>query len=143
MPTSPPAPLPGPRDVPAAQPSAALSLVPPVAPGAVPQPGMAYLANGLGTRADIERELDGIALAVRAFALKQPDQIMRECAAYSARLTELTVLLHRHESSDRQYLRVRTQQVEKYLQELDRQFKIASRLVEVQRQDLALMGGMT
>lgn len=139
MPTSPPAPLPGPRDVPAAAPSAALSLVPPVAPGMAPQPGMAYLANGLGTRADIERELDGIALAVRAFALKQPDQIMRECAAYSARLTELTVLLHRHESSDRQYLRVRTQQVEKYLQELDRQFKIASRLVEVMRQDLELM----
>lgn len=141
MPVSPPAPLPGPRDVPAASPGAALALVPPTAPGAAPAPGMAYLANGLGSRADIERELDGIAFAIRAFALKQPDQIMRECAAYSARLTELTVLLHRHESSDRQYLRVRTQQVEKYLQELDRQFKIASRLVEVMRQDLQLMSG--
>lgn len=139
MPTSPPAPLPGPRDVPAAQPSAALSLVPPIAPGAAAAPGMAYLYNGLGSRADIERELDGIALAIRTFALKQPDQIMRECAAYSARLTELCVLLSRHEASDRQYLRVRTQQVERYLAELATQFKIASRLVEVMRQDLELM----
>lgn len=139
MPTSPPAPLPGPRDVPAAQPSAALALVPPATLGGVPAPGMAYLANGLGSRADIERELDGIALAIRAFALKQPDQIMRETAAYSARLTELCVLLSRHEASDRQYLRVRTQQVERYLSELDRQFKIASRLVEVMRQDLEMI----
>lgn len=138
MPQSPPAALPGPRDVPAASPSAALSLVPPAAPGGA-APGMAYLWNGLGTRVDIERELDGIALAIRAFALKQPDQIMRETAAYSARLTELCVLLSRHEASDRQYLRVRTQQVERYLTELDRQFKIASRLVEVMRQDLELM----
>lgn len=139
MPTSPPAPLPGPRDVPLAHPGAALALVPPAAPGAVPAPGMAYLANGLGTRPDIERELDGIALAIRAFALKQPDQIMRECAAYGARLTELAVLLSRHEASDRQYLRVRTQQVERYLGEIDRQFKIASRLVEVMRQDLEMI----
>lgn len=139
MPSSPPAPLPGPRQVPAASP--ALSLVPPVTPGAVPAPGMAYLSNGLGTRQDIERELDGVALAIRAFPLKQPDQIMRECAAYGARLTELAVLLSRHESSDRQYLRVRTQQVDRYLQEVDRQFKVASRLVEVMRQDLTLMGG--
>lgn len=139
MPISPPAPLPGPRDVPPANPSAALSLVPPATAGGMPAPGMAYLANGLGSRQDIERELDGIALAIRAFALKQPDQIMRECGAYGARLTELCVLLSRHEASDRQYLRVRTQQVERYLTELDRQFKISSRLVEIMRQDLEML----
>lgn len=127
-----------PRDVPAADPAAALALVPPLTPAPQVQ-GMAYLSNGLGSRQDIERELDGIALAMRSFPLKAPDQVMREVAAYSARLTEMTVLLHRHESQDRQYLRVRTQQVDKYLQEMDRQFKIASRLVEVMRQDLELM----
>jgi len=93
----------------------------------------------LGTREEIEHELDGIALAIRTFSAKMPDQIMREVAAYSARLTELAVLLHRVESRDRQYLRIRTQQVERFLAELDRQFKIASRLVEIQRQDLELM----
>ncbi len=96
-------------------------------------------AGELGTRVDIERELDLIAAALRRFHRQQPDQRMREISAYSARLTELCVLLHRVESTDRQYTRVRTQQVERFLAELDRQFKIASRIVEVSRQDLELM----
>lgn len=95
-------------------------------------------ANYLGTRQDIETELDVIAVAMRTFHIKQPDQVMREIAAYTARLTELCVLLHRVESRDRQYTRIRTQQVERFLTELDRQFKIASRMVEVMRQDLEM-----
>lgn len=93
----------------------------------------------LGTRAEIEDELDVVAAALRRFHMQMPDQRMREIAAYSARLTELCVLLHRVESTDRQYTRVRTQQVERFLAELDRQYKIASRMVEVSRQDLELM----
>lgn len=99
-------------------------------------------AGSLGTKEAIEAELDSIAAAARMFALKPPDAVMRECAAYSARLTELAVLLHRTEAYDRQYTRVRTQQVERWTKELETQFKIASRLVEVSRQDLALLGGM-
>jgi hypothetical protein len=100
-------------------------------------------AGHLGTRQEIEAELDNVALAMRMFHVKQPDQVMREVGAYTARLTELCVLLHRVESLDRQYTRVRTQQVERFLAELDRQFKIASRLIEVQRQDLAMLGAQT
>ena len=96
-------------------------------------------AGGLGTRAEIEEELDVVAAAMRRFYRLPPDQRMREICAYSARLTELCVLLHRVESTDRQYTRVRTQQVERFLTELDRQYKIASRMVEVSRQDLELM----
>ena len=95
--------------------------------------------NYLGTRAEIEAELDVVAVAIRACYGKQPDQAMREIAAFSARLTELAVLLHRVESQDRQYTRIRTQQVERLLTECDRQFRIASRLVEVMRQDLELL----
>lgn len=94
----------------------------------------------LGSRQEIEAELDVVAVAIRQFHVKQPDQVLREVAAISARLTELCVLLHRVESTDRQYIRVRTQQVERYLKELDLQFKIASRMVELMRQDLALLG---
>ena len=105
--------------------------------------GFSYLApNGyLGTRAEIERELDHIAADIRSFPEMMPDQVMRYCSAFSARLTELAVLLHRVESHDRQYTRIRTQQVERFIGELDRQFRVASRLVEVQRQDLDLMRG--
>jgi hypothetical protein len=80
-----------------------------------------------GSREEIEAELDLIAAAIRTFHRKQPDQVMRECAGYSARLTEMAVLLHRVEGSNRQYTRIRTQQVERFLAELDRQFKTASR----------------
>jgi hypothetical protein len=94
--------------------------------------------GSLGTREDIQDELDGIAAAIRQFHIKHPDQVMRECSAYSARLSELCVLLHRVESVDRQYTRIRTQQVDRYLAEVDRQFKTASRLVEIHRQDIEL-----
>lgn len=102
--------------------------------------GMAPLAapGHLGTREEIQAELDGVAAAIRRFHIKDPDQVLREASAYTARLTELSVLLHRVESTDRQYTRVRTQQVDRYLNELDRQFKIASRLIEVFRQDLEM-----
>ena len=99
--------------------------------------------DGLGTREEIQDELDAIAEQVRQFHLKQPDQVMRECAAYTARLTELCVLLHRVEALDRQYTRVRTQQVERWLAELERQFKYASRIVEIMRQDIQLSGAGT
>lgn len=114
-----------------------------VAPTTPPQGLMlvAPLRYGLGTRAEVEAELDGIVMAVRMFAAKQPDQVMRETAAYAARLSELAMLLHRVESSDRQYLRLRTMQVAVIAAEMQFQFKVASRLVEVMRQDIALLGG--
>lgn len=99
--------------------------------------------SGLGSREEIQDELDEIAAQVRQFHVKQPDQVMRECAAYTARLTELCVLLHRVEALDRQYTRVRTQQVERWLAELERQFKYASRIVEIMRQDIQLSGAGT
>lgn len=94
----------------------------------------------LGTREEIQGELDYIASAARTFHELQPDQVLRMVSAFSARLTELKVLLVRNELLDRQYIKVRTMQVEVWIQELDRQWKTASRIVEIQRQDLALMG---
>lgn len=102
--------------------------------------GLAPLGFGpLGTRSDIEDELDGVMVAVRGFHTREPDQVMREIAAYSARLTELANLLVRVEGTRREYRQLRTLQIERLLNELDRQFKIASRLVEMRRQDLALL----
>jgi hypothetical protein len=98
-------------------------------------------SGALGSREHIEYELDSISAAIRSFHLKQPDMVMRECSAYSARLTELAVLLHRAEVHSSSYVRIRTQQVDRYLDEIDRQFKTASRLVEISRQDLDLMRG--
>ncbi len=127
------------------QPERTATAVAAMDPGPNPGPNPAAAlrdAGYLGTKTQIQDELDAIAAAVRQFHTQQPDQVMKQCAAYGARLTELCVLLHRVEALDRQYTRVRTQQVEKWLAELDRQFKISSRLIEVARQDLTLLGGM-
>jgi hypothetical protein len=95
--------------------------------------------GSLGTRDDVQEELDGIVGAIRQFHIKHPDQVLRECSAYGARLTELAVLLHRVESQDRQYQRLRTMQVQKIIEEIERQFRTASRLVEINRQDLEML----
>lgn len=105
--------------------------------------GVARLRFGLGSRDEVQNELDDIAAAMRGFFMKAPDRIMRECSAYSARLAELYVLLHRAESTDRQYTRLRTQQVQIYMDEMREQWKTASRLIEIQRMDLVLSGGQT
>jgi hypothetical protein len=107
------------------------------------QPGLyiAPMGMGLGSRAQIEAELDQMAADIRLFWSYEPDMVMRKCSAYTARLTELYVALNRVESLDRQYTRVRTQQVAIWLEELDRQWKGASRLIEVARMDLQLLNG--
>jgi len=98
-------------------------------------------AGHLGPIPEIEKELDLIAAAIRTFHAKPPDLVMRECSAYSARLTELLVLIHRREAGSRLWLKVRTQQVDRFLEEIDRQWKTASRLIEVSRQDIDLSRG--
>lgn len=107
-----------------------------VAYASVPETAALAAAGRLGTRAEIEAELDGILLIIRDFWTMEPDQVMSHCAAMSARLTELEVLLHRVEVRDRTYKQIRTMQVQKISDELDRQFRVASRLVEVRRQDI-------
>lgn len=102
---------------------------------------LASLAWGLGSRQQVEDELDGMAVDIRSFWSYSPDLVLRKAAAYTARLTELYVLLNRAEATDRQYIRLRTQQVQEWLQELDRQFKVASRLIEVSRQDIEVQRG--
>lgn len=91
--------------------------------------------GALVSRQAVEDEIDTCLRAIRGFWEMEPDQVMRMCSALSSRSTELAVHLHRLESK-REWRQVRTMQVDKMLQELDRQFKIASRLLEVRRQDI-------
>lgn len=91
--------------------------------------------GALVSRQHVEDEIDMMLRALRGFWDMQPDQVMAMSSAMSARCTELAIHLHRLEGK-REWRQIRTQQVERLLAELDRQFKIASRLVEVRRQDL-------
>jgi cytosine/adenosine deaminase-related metal-dependent hydrolase len=101
----------------------------------------AKLAWGaLVSKEAVEEEIDVMLTSVRGFWQMEPDQRMRLITAMSARCTELCVHLHRLEGR-REWRQVRTQQVERLLAELDRQFRIASREIEVRRQDIELTRG--
>lgn len=89
----------------------------------------------LQSREAVEDEIDLMLTTVRTFWELEPDQVMRLSSAMSARCTEMSIHLHRLEGR-REWRQIRTMQVERLLAELDRQFKLASRLVEIRRQDI-------
>lgn len=91
--------------------------------------------GALKSREAVEDEIDAMLTYLRDFWQKEPDERMKFITAMSARCTELSVHLHRLEGR-REWRQIRTMQVDRVLAELDRQFRIASREVEVRRQDL-------
>lgn len=101
----------------------------------VPEVAEQLAWGALVSRQHVEDEIDLMLRAIRGFWDMEPDQVMQMSSALSARCTELAIHLHRLEGK-REWRQIRTQQVERLLAELDRQFKSASRLVEVRRQDI-------
>jgi hypothetical protein len=96
------------------------------------------MPTSVGTHAELLLELAGIKCAIRTWHDKQPDEVMREASAYSARLTEIWTELRILESYDRQYTQMRTLQVSPVIDEIDRQYKFASSRIAMSRQDLDL-----
>ncbi len=96
--------------------------------------------GALESREAVEHEIDTMLTTLRGFWSMEPDHRMKLITALSARCTELCIHLHRLEGR-REWRQVRTQQVERVLAELDRQFKVASREIEVRRQDLEMTRG--
>jgi hypothetical protein len=94
--------------------------------------------GALVSREAVETEIDVMLTSLRDFWQREPDQRMRMITAMTARCTEMCIHLHRLEGR-REWRQIRTQQVERLLTECDRQFKIASREVELRRQDLEVL----
>ena len=95
----------------------------------------------VGSRAGLLLELAGIKAAIRTWYEKQPDQVLREASAYSARLTEMWTELRLLEPYDRAYTQLRTMQVAPVLEEVDRQYKFNQSRIALMRQDLDLIRG--
>jgi hypothetical protein len=102
---------------------------------------MAFLlpSGQLTTRVAVLTEMAGIKAAIRTWYDKQPDQVLREASAYSARCTELWTELRLLESQDREWTQLRTMQVQPVLDEIDRQYKFQTSRIAIARQDLELM----
>lgn len=107
--------------------------------GLVPDVVSELSRDTLGSREHIQAEIDLMADVVRDFYRMEPDEVMRNISGFTARCTELEIQLHRVEGRYREFKQIRTMQVQKLLDELDRQFKLASRLVELRRQDLDVL----
>lgn len=109
---------------------------------ALTTPAVSQASRGaLGSKAEVEVELDAMLIVLTTMHEMEPDEAMKYCSGFSARCAELCVHLHRVESRERQFRQVRTMQVRVVMEAIDLQFKIASRLLEVRRQDLSMMGG--
>jgi hypothetical protein len=106
----------------------------------VPELAQQLSWGALVSREAVESEIDTMLTSVRGFWSMEPDQRMRLITAMSARCTEMAVHLHRLEHR-REWRQLRTMQVDRLLAELDRQFKVASREIEVRRQDIELTRG--
>ena len=113
----------------------------PSQPMAFAAPVPAPMPTSVGSRAEVLLELAGIKAALRTWHDKQPDEVIREASAYSARLTEIWTELRLLEQYDRSYNQIRTMQVDPVLQEVDRQYKFASSRIAMARQDIDLLRG--
>ena len=100
--------------------------------------GTRPMPTSIGSHAEVLLELAGIKAAIRTWYEKQPDEVIREASAYSARLTEMWTELRILESYDRQYTQLRTQQVTPVIEEIDRQFRMNQSRIAMSRQDLDL-----
>lgn len=109
--------------------------------GVVVPADLEQMAYGLlGTPADVREELDRIQSHLHYVYGMEPDMAMRVLSAYSSRLTEIARLLFRIEITDRAYTKLRTMDCLPLLEEIDRQFKMHSRMLEARAQDLSLEG---
>lgn len=86
----------------------------------------------------LEEELDGMVHTIESLDPGEPDVIMATCMALMARCTEIYLNLVRIEAENRRARVFRTTQLQKVMDLIDFQFRGASRLIEVRRQEVEL-----
>jgi hypothetical protein len=98
------------------------------------------LGTSVGTVPELLLELSGVKAAIRTWHDKQPDEVIREASAYSARLTEIwTELRLLEQGGAREYTQMRTMQVQPVIDEVDRQFKFAQSRITMMRLDVEMV----
>lgn len=84
-------------------------------------------------------ELDVYYTAVKEFAEEEPDIVLQQVAAFSGRLCEIRARLQRIGSVRANQLR--TREVDPLMEQLDFQFRIASRLISMREFEFKASGG--
>ena len=94
-----------------------------------------------GSIESVRGEVDDAFADMKTFHSREPDEIMRLSGGHSARLSELRVKIMRVEDVLPQWRSVRTRDIEPTLEELARQYTIASRLFSVRELDWKMEQG--
>jgi uncharacterized membrane-anchored protein len=94
-----------------------------------------------GSIDSVREEVDDAFADMKEFLNQEPDEIMRICSGHSARLSEIRVRVFRIEDVRREWKNVRIRELEPTLEELERQYSIASRLHSVRELDFKISGG--
>lgn len=90
--------------------------------------------------ADVQVELDGYYVEMKQFLSMEPTEIYMKLAAWSARASEIRSRLVRQESRKAQAFR--TREVDPFIDECDRQFKIYSRIQSCRQQEWDMQRGV-
>lgn len=114
-----------------------------------PQPGVPMAGPNLSavnpvvgrSILDVRSEVDDAFADAKTFHNREPDEIMRMAGGHSARLSELRVKIMRIEDMDPKWRNVRAREIEPCLDELQRQYQIASRLHSVRELDWKMEAG--
>lgn len=89
----------------------------------------------------VRKEIDDAFADMKTFHNLEPDEIMRLCGGQSARLSEIRVRIQRVEDWQREWKNIRVREIEPALEELERQYTIASRLHSVRELDWKMESG--
>lgn len=90
-----------------------------------------------GARTEIDDAFDDI----KTFHQREPDEVFRLVSGHSARLAELRGRTQRIEDRAPIWKTIRTREIEPALDELNKQFQIASRLLSVRDLDYRMESG--
>lgn len=87
---------------------------------------------------DLEGEVGAMVATLTSLTDAPPDEMVRTCMAYMGRCTEIWLQLLRLEQTHRQAKTFRVTHLQKVMDLIEFEFKGASRLVEVARQEVEL-----
>jgi len=91
--------------------------------------------------AGVRQEIDDAFDDVKTFHQREPDEVFRMVSGHSARLAELRGRAQRIEDRAPVWKAIRTREIEPALDELNKQFQIASRLLSVRDLDYRMETG--
>lgn len=94
-----------------------------------------------GSIDSIRGEINDAFADMKTFLNREPDEIMRMTSGHSARLSELRVMCMRIEDFYAPARQLRTRELEPVLEELERQWRNASRLFTVRELDWRMESG--